>query len=431
MPTVGILGGGQLGLMLAESLDRLGHDVVVLEADPDSPCAQRRSNVISAGPTDPKALAEFFSRVDIATFDSENTPAEPLRPYAAKLAPSLRVLEITQDRAKEKTFLRDAGFRTVQFELVPPGQDVKVAARKFGLPCIAKSVLGGYDGKGQFRLTTDAEVDALPADAPGGWVLEEVLQLEHEVSCLVARDVKTAVSFPLFENLHAHHILDLTMLPARVASALQDEARLIADGIARALGLVGLLTVEFFIGTGRDGVRRLYVNELAPRVHNSGHVTRQACTVSQFDALARILAAQPVAARAMLVTAERRATLLSLQFHKSRLVRLAAIRVYGALAGDDMTRALAALARDDASIQVQEAVKAAHTPPVARSEWRTFYVVDPGADDAAVRQEPYFVLTPADGLVWATYTDARGHLTSEHVPPGPAVVGSASRASEL
>jgi 5-(carboxyamino)imidazole ribonucleotide synthase len=294
MSTVGILGGGQLGLMLAESLDRLGHEVVVLEADPDSPCAQRRSSVIAASPSDAKALAEFFSRADVATFDSENTPAAPLLPYAAKLAPSLRVLEVTQDRAKEKTFLRDAGFRTVQFEVVPPGADVKAAARRFGLPCIAKSVLGGYDGKGQHRLQSAAAIEALPADAPGGWVLEEVLELEHEVSCLVARDAKSAVSFPLFENLHAHHILDLTVVPARVAISLQDEARQVADGIARALELVGLLTVEFFIGTGRDGVRRLYVNELAPRVHNSGHVTRQACTVSQFDALARILTGVPV-----------------------------------------------------------------------------------------------------------------------------------------
>ncbi|MDP1821725.1 MAG: ATP-grasp domain-containing protein [Archangium sp.] len=294
MPTVGILGGGQLGLMLAESLDRLGHDVVVLEADADSPCAQRRSNVISGGPGDPTALATFFSRVDIATFDSENTPAPPLAPWAAKLAPSLRVLEITQDRAKEKTFLRDQGFRTVKFELVAPGADVKAAVHRFGLPCIAKSVLGGYDGKGQHRLLTETDVSALPASAPGGWVLEEVLQLESEVSCLVARDARSSVTFPIFENLHAHHILDLTVLPARVAPALQDEARQVADGIARALDLVGLLTVEFFIGTGRDGARRLYVNELAPRVHNSGHVTRQACTVSQFDALARILAGVPV-----------------------------------------------------------------------------------------------------------------------------------------
>jgi 5-(carboxyamino)imidazole ribonucleotide synthase len=294
MSTVGILGGGQLGLMLAESLDRLGHEAVVLEADADSPVAQRRSNVIPASPSDPKALAEFFSRVDVATFDSENTPAAPLVPYSKQLVPSLRVLEVTQDRAKEKTFLRDHGFRTVKFEVVPPGGDVKAAARKFGLPCIAKSVLGGYDGKGQHRLNTEVAIDALPKDAPGGWVLEEVLQLEHEVSCLVARDAKHAVSFPIFENLHAHHILDLTVLPARVASSFQDEARKVADGIAHALGLVGLLTVEFFIGTGRDGERRLYVNELAPRVHNSGHVTRQACTVSQFDALARILTGVPV-----------------------------------------------------------------------------------------------------------------------------------------
>ena len=149
MATVGILGGGQLGLMVAESLDRLGQDVVVLEADPDSPCAQRRSNVIRASPTDAAALATFFARVDIATFDSENTPAPPLVPYAAKLAPSLRVLEITQDRAKEKSFIRDAGFRNVKFEVVPVDGDVRAAARAFGLPCIAKSVLGGHDGKGQ------------------------------------------------------------------------------------------------------------------------------------------------------------------------------------------------------------------------------------------------------------------------------------------
>lgn len=294
MARVGILGGGQLGLMLAESLDRLGQDVVVLEADADSPCAQRRSNVIAGAPTDVAALAAFFSRVDLATFDSENTPAPPLAPYAAKLAPSLRVLELTQDRAKEKTFLKDHGFRTVKFEVVAPGADVKAAVQRFGLPCIAKSVLGGYDGKGQHRLTTQGDLATLPASAPGGWVLEEVIELEGEVSCLVARDARSSVTFPIFENLHAHHILDLTVLPARIAPALQDEARRVADGIARALELVGLLTVEFFIGTGRDGVRGLYVNELAPRVHNSGHVTRQACTVSQFDALARILAGVPV-----------------------------------------------------------------------------------------------------------------------------------------
>ena len=288
MATVGILGGGQLGLMLADSLDRLGQGVLVLEGDPDSPCARRRSGVVNV------PLADFFSRVDVATFDTENTPAGPLQPFAEKLRPSLRVLEVTQHRAKEKTFLRDGGFPTVAFRVVAPGDDVRAAVTAFGFPCIAKSVLGGYDGKGQFRLTSDADLAQLPPDAPGGWVLEEVLKLEVELSCIVARDPAQSVTFPIFENLHTHHVLDFTVLPARVEPRLQDDARRIAAGVADALALNGLLTVEFFVGVGRDSVRRVYVNELAPRVHNSGHVTRQACTLSQFDALARLLSGIPV-----------------------------------------------------------------------------------------------------------------------------------------
>lgn len=294
MATVGILGGGQLGLMLAESLDRLGQGVVVLEADPDAPCALRRSRVLRATPSDAAALKTFFSEVSIATFDSENTPAAPLAPYRERLAPSLRVLEVSQDRGREKTFLAESGFRPVTFSVVPPGADVHAAVRAFGLPCIAKSILGGYDGKGQFRVRTEEDLKSLPAQAAGGWVLEEVLSLEVELSCIIARDGRNAVSFPVFENLHEHHVLAHTVLPARIDPSIQDEARRVALAIAEALQVVGLLTVEFFVGTGRDGVRRLYVNELAPRVHNSGHVTRQACSLSQFDALARILAGVPV-----------------------------------------------------------------------------------------------------------------------------------------
>ncbi len=294
MPTVGILGGGQLGLMLAESLDRLGQDVVVLEADPDAPCARRRANVIPLALTSPEGLGRLFEKAAVVTFDTENVPATSLSPWAGRLAPSLRVLEVCQDRAKEKTFLAGQGFGPVTFEVVPPGGDVRAAALAFGLPCIAKSGLGGYDGKGQVRLDTPADVAAMAPDAPGGWVLEEVLELELEVSCVVARDGQATVSFPVFENLHTHHVLDFTVLPARLEQALQDEVRHLAEAIAGALDVRGLLTVEFFVGRGRDGVRRVYVNELAPRVHNSGHVTRQACTVSQFDVLARILAGVPV-----------------------------------------------------------------------------------------------------------------------------------------
>jgi 5-(carboxyamino)imidazole ribonucleotide synthase len=291
---IGSLGGGQLGLMLAESLDRLGRDTVIVEPDPDAPCATRRGNVLAARFDDGAALTRFFERVEVATFDSENLPSTPLAPWASHLVPSLEVLRTSQDRALEKTFLAKHGFRPVHHAVVPKGADVRAAALAFGLPAIAKSTLGGYDGKGQHRLKTPADVAAMPADAPGGWVLEEVLSLEAEVSCVVARDGANAFTFPVFENLHEHHILDLTVVPARVDPALQHEARTVALGVARALDVKGLLTVEFFIGAGRDGVRRLYVNELAPRVHNSGHVTRQACTVSQFDALARILSGVPL-----------------------------------------------------------------------------------------------------------------------------------------
>lgn len=295
MATVGILGGGQLGLMLAESLDRLGQDTVILEPDADAPCATRRANVIARAYDDAQGLAEVFSRVSVATFDSENIPAQPLRPFAAKLVPSLHVLEVSQDRAKEKTFLFQEGFRHVAFRVVPEGGDVKAAALDFGLPCIAKSALGGYDGKGQYGLRTEADVRAMPNDAPGGWVLEEPLVLSAEISCIVARDgLGRAFTFPIFQNFHTRNVLDLTVLPAGVSQAFQDEARVVASSIAAALDVRGLLTVEFFIGAGRDGVERLYVNELAPRVHNSGHVTRQACTVSQFDVLARILSGVPV-----------------------------------------------------------------------------------------------------------------------------------------
>jgi 5-(carboxyamino)imidazole ribonucleotide synthase len=294
MARVGILGGGQLGLMLAESLDRLGQSVVVLEPDIESPCAQRRSNVIHAPLNHRESLVDFFSRIDVATFDSENIAAEPLRDFAHQLKPSLRALEVTQNRALEKVFLKDHGFQPVQFQVVSPTEPLHGAIQQFGFPCIVKSTVGGYDGKGQYRLRSAEDLTLIPPQSSAGWVLEEVLELEAELSCVVARDSKKTIGFPVFENIHSNHILDLTVLPARLPQIIQDETRQVASSIANALDMIGLLTVEFFVGKGRDGVRRLYVNEMAPRVHNSGHVTRQACTLSQFDALARILAGIPV-----------------------------------------------------------------------------------------------------------------------------------------
>lgn len=292
---VGILGGGQLGVMLGESLLHLNASVVVLDPDRASPALARLPRVVTAGYDSAPALAALFSDADVVTFDSENIPFGPLKPHAAKLVPSLAVLETSQDRAKEKAFLARHGFPVVAHRALATGDDVAAAARAFGLPCIAKSALGGYDGKGQYKLETEADLGALPKDAKGGWVLEERLTLRTELSCIVARDGRGGeLCFPVFENLHTDHILDLTVVPARIPVPLEEQAKALAVQIARALDVVGLLTVEFFVGDGRAGKDRLFVNELAPRTHNSGHVTRQACTLSQFDALARILTQTPL-----------------------------------------------------------------------------------------------------------------------------------------
>jgi 5-(carboxyamino)imidazole ribonucleotide synthase len=285
---IGILGGGQLGLMLSESLFHLGADVTVLEKDPDAPCARRLAGVMKKPYDDAKALEELFLKCDAVTFDSENVPSAPLEPYASKLKPSLHVLRTSQHRALEKEFLAKHGFPTVAHAVVPPGHDIAAAAKAFGFPCIVKTVLGGYDGKGQRVL--DGPTEGL---GEGPAVLEEKLELHTEISCIVARGGGQEQVFEVFENLHHEHILDFTLLPARVAPELQEEAKALSRSIARALDVEGLLTVEFFVGEGRDRSVRLYVNELAPRTHNSGHVTRKACSASQFDALARILTGLP------------------------------------------------------------------------------------------------------------------------------------------
>lgn len=289
-PSVGILGGGQLGVMLEEALVKLNAKVRILEPDPESPAAARVKTVLAAPFDHASALAELFRLSDVVTYDSENIPLGPLLPHAPKLLPSLHVLETAQDRMREKSFLNQHGFRTVTWAAVPEGANLEAAVKTFGMPCIIKTARMGYDGKGQYFLRSDEDVAALPAIPAGGWVLEEPLQLSTELSCIVARDRDgRAFTFPVFENLHADHVLDVTLLPARVDMKWQDEAVKVATAIAEQLNVVGLLTVELFIGKGRDGVEQLFINELAPRTHNSGHVTRQACSFSQFDALARIL----------------------------------------------------------------------------------------------------------------------------------------------
>lgn len=304
MKTVGILGGGQLGAMLASAIGDLGGDVSVFEPVREAPACRRVARVVNAPWTDREALARFFDACDVVTYETEHIDTTILRTLDAreKLRPSLHVLETTQHREREKAFLASEGLPHARFEVAREPSELAAAAARVGFPCIAKTSRGGYDGKGQFLFTTAAEVAEAEKALPSGTacVVEEAIDLVLEASCIVARANATALMFPVFENLHSAHILDLTVVPARLSPAVAAKLVELAVQAAQALDVTGLLTTEFFLAKPSarstlvvDGTA-IYVNELAPRTHNSGHVTRSICTSSQFDLLARILLDAPL-----------------------------------------------------------------------------------------------------------------------------------------
>jgi 5-(carboxyamino)imidazole ribonucleotide synthase len=304
--TVGILGGGQLGAMLAPALQDLGADVHVYDPDPNAPALRRAARAASGSWRDVPRLQEFFDACDVVTYEFENVETEGLARIwgLEKLLPSLQVLRTTQNRVSEKEFLRANGLPHVAFADGRTADELPEAARRFGFPSILKTARGGYDGKGQWKLASPAGLDALLAgparealDA-SGWVLEEPIDIVLELSAIVARERNgDEVVFPLFENEHRDHVLDVTLVPARLPDDLEAEAKSVALSAARALGVTGLLTTELFVGRSArssPGQIRIFTNEFAPRPHNSGHVTRKACTFSQFEALARILLEVPL-----------------------------------------------------------------------------------------------------------------------------------------
>jgi len=298
--SVGILGGGQLGLMLTHALERLGANALSLEADAAAPAHLRLAQSHCAPLTDAKAVSAFFDEVELATYETENLPTQHLDKHADKLRPSLHVLKTCQNRIDEKNFLNAHGFPTARWQQVLSGDCVHTALQKVGFPCILKTATGGYDGKGQMRFDSKEALSKTAAKASEDCLVEEALCLHGEVSCIVARfPTGQSHCFPVFENLHRNHILDFTLLPARLPMQLQNEAREMALAIAEALEVCGLLTVEFFVtqkaSEGQNaGESGLLVNELAPRPHNSGHITRKATQLSQFDALAHILTQTPL-----------------------------------------------------------------------------------------------------------------------------------------
>ncbi len=292
--TLGILGGGQLGQMFAVAARRMGYGVWVLDPDPDCPAAAVADQHVCAAYDDFSALAVLADCCVAVTTEFENVPAVAMTYLEARIPvrPGSAALVIAQNRAREKTFFQSLGLEVAPFAVLRQADDVEVAARTLSFPAILKTTRFGYDGKGQRNVAKSSELAAAwtSLNTPEA-ILESRIPLRQEFSVLLVRSADgMMVFYPLAENRHYHGVLDLSIVPAQIADALQNQARESAARIAEALAYVGVLAVEFFVA--EDG--RLLVNEMAPRPHNSGHYTVDACVCSQFDQQVRTLCGLPL-----------------------------------------------------------------------------------------------------------------------------------------
>lgn len=311
--TIGVLGGGQLGRMLAQAAARLGYRVHVYEPAANCPAGAVAHHEVNAPYEDIAALSAFARGCDVVTYEFENVPSAPLEAIEGltELRPHRGVLATTQNRSREKRWLRDNGFPHARFAEVSvagrapseggsgpgsatPAATLEKAIREVGLPCVVKTADFGYDGKGQLKVMTEADIPVVLARFSGQpVVIEQFVDFACEVSAVVARSESAAVRvYPVSENIHTNHILDFSIVPARVAPAVSAQAEKLARLIAEKIGLVGVMGVEFFVTKSGE----VLVNELAPRTHNSGHYTLDACLTSQFEQQVRAVCGLPLGA---------------------------------------------------------------------------------------------------------------------------------------
>jgi 5-(carboxyamino)imidazole ribonucleotide synthase len=292
--TIGVLGGGQLGRMTALAAARLGFRTHVFCPEADAPASQVAAATTRGAYDDPQAQTRFAAAVDVITYEFENIPVAPVEALARlkPVRPSPAVLAICQDRLLEKAAVNDAGIATTRFMPVRKRFDIDAALGALPPPAILKTARLGYDGKGQALIRSRAEAEAAFARfGEVDCVLEAIVDFIAEISVIAARNAAGRVaSYVAVENRHRNHILAETIAPAAIAPALAAEAERIARRIAERLDVIGLIAIEMFVA--RDG--RVLVNELAPRPHNSGHWTIDACATSQFEQLVRAITGLPL-----------------------------------------------------------------------------------------------------------------------------------------
>ena len=290
---IGILGGGQLGRMLSVAAARLGYRTHIFEPGANPPAADVAHTVTTAPYDDLAALEAFANAVDIVTYEFENIPTSALDALEAHrpIHPNRRALSVSQDRLIEKSFLRDLGLATAPYAAVDDAEDLAEAIQEIGTPAILKTRRLGYDGKGQMRLNSPDDAKAALAtmgDNPS--ILEGFVDFSHEVSVIAARSLSGEISaFDPGENVHEGGILRTTTVPARLTAAQRTDAVLLAANVLNALKYVGVMGVELFVTP-----QGLIVNEIAPRVHNSGHWTQNGCAVDQFEQHIRAIAGWPL-----------------------------------------------------------------------------------------------------------------------------------------
>ncbi len=292
--TIGVMGGGQLGRMFTIAARRMGYRIHVFTPEENSPTGQVADFVTIAAYADENAIRRFARSVHVLTFEFENIPVETIEWCAREIDvhPAGAVLHIAQHRLREKTFLRDSGFPVAPFRPVNSAGELAAALEQIERPSILKTAAWGYDGKGQQSISARVDIEEIwDARSGDNLVLEQAIDFACEVSAIVARDSDGNMrTFPIAENIHKNHILDITIVPARIATSLEKRAAELAESIAEKLELVGILAVEMFVEKSGE----LLVNELAPRPHNSGHWSIEGCATSQFEQHLRAVCGLPL-----------------------------------------------------------------------------------------------------------------------------------------
>ena len=292
---IGVLGGGQLGRMSALAAARLGISTHIFCPEENCPASLVTPFFTKADYTDETALAQFAEQVDVITYEFENIPLQTIEFLQTKktVYPSAKLLEVSQNRIAEKAFLNEIGILTAPWAPVNAPEDIATTLGKWGMAdCIIKTTRFGYDGKGQiFHHENDSVEKSWSALNTNEAIIEGVIDFNYEVSIIIARDLKGQMAvYPPTENDHKNHILDKTHYPSPLTKDLQIEAAAMVRKLAEAVDLVGILTLELFLT--KDG--KLLANEIAPRTHNSGHWTINACSISQFENHIRCVSGLPV-----------------------------------------------------------------------------------------------------------------------------------------